>query len=112
MLSGLRSYLYPPDRLLVGEVRQEEALDLLIALNSGLPGMCSIHANSAREAIVKLCTLPLLAGENVGDAFAQPRQHAQGDGRAFSLRGPARGACATLRTRRVTACNVTRRGCR
>ena len=51
---------------------------LLIALNSGVPGMCSIHANSAREAIVKLCTLPLLAGENVGHAFAHPRQHAQG----------------------------------
>jgi pilus assembly protein CpaF len=61
-----------PDRILVGEVRQEECLDLLIALNSGLPGMCSIHANSAREAIVKMCTLPLLAGENVGHAFVLP----------------------------------------
>ena len=61
-----------PDRLLVGEVRQEECLDLLIALNSGLPGMCSIHANSAREAISKMCTLPLLAGENVGHAFVVP----------------------------------------
>jgi pilus assembly protein CpaF len=61
-----------PDRLLVGEVRQAESLDLLIALNSGLPGMCSIHANSAREAIAKLCTLPLLAGENVGHHFVVP----------------------------------------
>ncbi len=61
-----------PDRIIVGEVRQEECLDLLIALNSGLPGMCSIHANSAREAIVKLCTLPLLAGENVGHNFVVP----------------------------------------
>ena len=61
-----------PDRILVGEVRQEECLDLLIALNSGLPGMCSIHANSAREALVKLCTLPLLAGENVGHHFVVP----------------------------------------
>jgi len=61
-----------PDRILVGEVRQEECLDLLIALNSGLPGMCSIHANSAREAIVKMCTLPLLAGENVGHGFVVP----------------------------------------
>ena len=61
-----------PDRILVGEVRQEECLDLLIALNSGLPGMCSIHANSAREAIIKMCTLPLLAGENVGHAFVIP----------------------------------------
>lgn len=32
-----------------GEVRQEESLDLFIALNSGLPGMCSVHANSARR---------------------------------------------------------------
>ncbi len=61
-----------PDRLVVGEVRQEESLDLLIALNSGLPGMCSLHANSAREAVSKLCTLPLLAGENVGHGFVVP----------------------------------------
>ena len=61
-----------PDRLLVGEVRQEEALDLLIALNSGLPGMCTLHANSAREAVTKLCTLPLLAGENVAHGFVVP----------------------------------------
>jgi pilus assembly protein CpaF len=61
-----------PDRLVVGEVRQAECLDLLIALNSGLPGMSSIHANSAREAIVKMCTLPLLAGENVGHSFVVP----------------------------------------
>jgi pilus assembly protein CpaF len=61
-----------PERLLVGEVRQEECLDLLIALNSGLPGMCTIHANSAREAITKMCTLPLLAGENVSHNFVVP----------------------------------------
>jgi len=61
-----------PERILVGEVRQEECLDLLIALNSGLPGMCTIHANSAREAITKLCTLPLLAGENVSHGFVVP----------------------------------------
>jgi pilus assembly protein CpaF len=61
-----------PERILVGEVRQEECLDLLIALNSGLPGMCTIHANSAREAVTKLCTLPLLAGENVSHNFVVP----------------------------------------
>ncbi len=61
-----------PQRLIVGEVRQEECLDLLIALNSGVPGMCSVHANSAREAVTKMCTLPLLAGENVGHAFVVP----------------------------------------
>ena len=61
-----------PSRIIVGEVRQAECLDLLIALNSGLPGMCSLHANSAREAVTKLCTLPLLAGENVGSGFVVP----------------------------------------
>jgi pilus assembly protein CpaF len=53
-----------PSRILVGEVRAAECLDLLLALNSGLPGMCTLHANSAREALVKMCTLPLLAGDN------------------------------------------------
>ncbi|MBD8059946.1 CpaF family protein [Cellulomonas sp. JH27-2] len=61
-----------PSRLIVGEVREAEALDLLIALNAGVPAMCTIHANSAREALVKLCTLPLLAGENVSDRFVVP----------------------------------------
>jgi pilus assembly protein CpaF len=61
-----------PDRLIVGEVRQEECLALLVALNSGLPGMCTLHANSAREALTKLCTLPLLAGENVTHSFVVP----------------------------------------
>jgi pilus assembly protein CpaF len=61
-----------PSRIIVGEVRQAESLDLLIALNSGLPGMCTLHANSAREAITKMCTLPLLAGENVGSRFVVP----------------------------------------
>lgn len=61
-----------PSRIVVGEVRQEESLDMLLALNSGLPGMCTIHANSAREALVKMCTLPLLAGENVSARFVVP----------------------------------------
>ena len=34
--------------------------------------MCSLHANSAREAVTKLCTLPLLAGDNVGSGFVVP----------------------------------------
>jgi pilus assembly protein CpaF len=61
-----------PDRIIVGEVREAESLDLLIALNSGLPGMCSIHANSARDALVKLSTLPLLAGRNIDSSFVVP----------------------------------------
>ncbi len=61
-----------PGRIIVGEVRQEESLDLLIALNSGLPGMATVHANSAREAVTKMCTLPLLAGPNVSSGFVVP----------------------------------------
>jgi pilus assembly protein CpaF len=61
-----------PSRIVVGEVRAAECLDLLLALNSGLPGMATVHANSAREALVKLCTLPLLAGENISPRFVVP----------------------------------------
>lgn len=34
--------------------------------------MCTLHANSAREALVKMCALPLLAGENISSTFVQP----------------------------------------
>jgi pilus assembly protein CpaF len=61
-----------PNRIIIGEVREAEALDLLIALNSGLPGMGTIHANSARDAVMKLQTLPLLAGANITHAFIVP----------------------------------------
>ena len=61
-----------PSRIIVGEVRSEECLDLLLALNAGLPGMASLHANSAREALVKMCTLPLLPGETIGSRSALP----------------------------------------
>ena len=61
-----------PSRLVIGEVRQAECLDLLVAMNSGMPSMCSIHANGAREAISKLCLLPMLAGSNVSAEFVTP----------------------------------------
>jgi pilus assembly protein CpaF len=61
-----------PTRVIVGEVRGAECLDLLLALNAGLPGMATLHANSGREALVKLCTLPLLAGENISARFVVP----------------------------------------
>ena len=61
-----------PDRLVVGEVRDAEALDLLLALNTGVPGAATIHANSAREALGKLAALPLLAGRNIDGAFVRP----------------------------------------
>ncbi len=61
-----------PTRLVVGEVRQAESLDLLVAMNSGMPSMATLHANSAREAVTKLCTLPLLAGQNIAADFVVP----------------------------------------
>lgn len=61
-----------PTRLVVGEVRQEEALDLLVAMNAGMPSMCSLHANGSREAISKLCLLPMLAGANISAEFVVP----------------------------------------
>lgn len=55
-----------PDRILVGEVRGPEALDLLNALNSGHGGtMTSLHASSPSQALAKLETLCLFAGEDV-----------------------------------------------
>jgi pilus assembly protein CpaF len=61
-----------PDRIVVGEVRDAEALDLLLALNTGVPCAASIHANSAPDALVKLAALPLLAGRNIDRAFVVP----------------------------------------
>lgn len=61
-----------PDRIIVGEVREAESFDMLIAMNAGLPSMGSVHANSARSAITKMCTLPLLAGPNIGSSFVTP----------------------------------------
>jgi pilus assembly protein CpaF len=52
-----------PDRIIVGEVRGGEALDMLQAMNTGHDGsMSTIHANTARDAITRLETLVLLAG--------------------------------------------------
>jgi len=41
-------------------------------MNSGMPAMATVHANSAREAVTKLCTLPLLAGANIAADFVVP----------------------------------------
>jgi pilus assembly protein CpaF len=52
-----------PDRLVVGEVRGEEAFDLLQALNTGHSGsLCTIHANGTADALARLESLVLLAG--------------------------------------------------
>src|SRR5205823_535601 len=52
-----------PDRLVVGEVRGPEALDMLQAMNTGHDGsMTSIHANKPRDALARIETLVLMAG--------------------------------------------------
>lgn len=61
-----------PDRIVVGEVRDAEALDLVLALNTGVPAAGTVHANSAVEALEKLALLPLLAGRNIDRAFIAP----------------------------------------
>jgi pilus assembly protein CpaF len=55
-----------------GRSASPQALDLLVAMNSGMPAMATLHANSAREAVTKLCTLPLLAGQNIPGDFVVP----------------------------------------
>ncbi len=52
-----------PDRIIVGEVRGGEALDMLQAMNTGHDGsLTTVHANNARDAISRLETLVLLSG--------------------------------------------------
>ena len=52
-----------PDRIIVGEVRGAEALDMLQAMNTGHDGsLCTLHANSPRDSISRLETLVMMAG--------------------------------------------------
>ena len=48
-----------PDRIIVGEVRAEEAITLFTALNTGHSGFGTLHSNSARETITRLTTNPM-----------------------------------------------------
>jgi pilus assembly protein CpaF len=58
-----------PDRIVVGEVRGTEVLDMLQAMNTGHDGsLTTIHANSAREALHRLETLMLLTGVSLPSA--------------------------------------------
>ena len=52
-----------PDRIIVGEVRSGEALDMLQAMNTGHDGsMTTLHANSPRDAVARLETMAMMAG--------------------------------------------------
>src|SRR5204863_1552423 len=56
-----------PDRIVVGEVRGGEALDMLQAMNTGHDGSIStIHANSPRDVLSRLETMTLMAGMELG----------------------------------------------
>ena len=55
-----------PDRIIVGEVRSEEALDMLQAMNTGHNGsLTTIHANNARDALHRLDTMIAMANLNI-----------------------------------------------
>ncbi len=55
-----------PDRIIVGEVRGEEALDMLQAMNTGHDGsLTTIHANSTRDALYRLDTMVAMANLNI-----------------------------------------------
>ena len=58
-----------PDRIVVGEVRGPEALDMLLALNAGCSGLATIHANSAHDSLEKLVSYGVLAGDNISIPF-------------------------------------------
>jgi pilus assembly protein CpaF len=55
-----------PDRIIVGEVRSEEALDMLQAMNTGHDGsLTTVHANSQRDALYRLDTMIAMANLNI-----------------------------------------------
>jgi pilus assembly protein CpaF len=56
-----------PDRIVVGEVRGAEAFELTRAANAGCGFACTVHANSARDALNALVNAAMMAGENVAE---------------------------------------------
>ena len=60
-----------PDRIVVGEVRGAEAFELTRAVNAGCGFVCTVHANSAPEALHALVNAALMAGENVTERVVQ-----------------------------------------
>jgi pilus assembly protein CpaF len=84
-----------PDRIIVGEVRGDEALDMLQAMNTGHDGSLStIHSNSPRDALLRLETMVAMAGLNIPT---------KSDRDQTSLRGETQGsrhqcACGAIRS--------------
>ena len=75
-----------PERIILGEVRSGEALDMLQAMNTGHDGsLATIHANSPRDALSRLETMVSMAGLNIPDrairhqiSLGHPRHHPTG----------------------------------
>jgi pilus assembly protein CpaF len=60
-----------PDELVVGEVRGAEAFELTRAVNAGCGFACTVHANSAREALRAIVNAAIMAGENVAESVVR-----------------------------------------
>jgi pilus assembly protein CpaF len=60
-----------PDRIVVGEVRGAEAFELTRAVNAGCGFGCTVHANSARDALNAIVNAAMMAGENVGESVVR-----------------------------------------
>jgi pilus assembly protein CpaF len=60
-----------PDRIVVGEVRGAEAFELTRAVNAGCGFLCTVHANSANDALNALVNAALMAGENVTERIVR-----------------------------------------
>jgi pilus assembly protein CpaF len=61
-----------PDRIIIGEVRGEEALDMMQAMNTGHDGsLTTIHANSPRDALSRLETMIAMANLNIPDTVVR-----------------------------------------
>ena len=84
-----------PDRIIVGEVRGEEALDMLQAMNTGHDGsLTTIHANTPRDALYRLDTMVAMANLNIPEQAIR-----QQIASAVESDRPGRRACRTARAR-------------
>ena len=89
----LNSLRMRPDRIIVGEVRSAEALDMLQAMNTGHDGsMTTLHANSPRDALAALETMVQMAGLSRGERDAPAgrvgHRHHRAPGTSLRRRSP------------------------
>ncbi len=62
-----------PDRIIIGEVRGEEAFDMLQAMNTGHEGsMATVHANTARDAVSRLESMVAMTSMNLPEENRAP----------------------------------------